>query len=926
MTDRVLSPSLAARLLPHLLAALLVAAATLPETALAADAVEPRPQALIAEQITAANAADHVQGGLDAIGGIGDWALSNGTLCAIVSDISHESDLSTTGGALVDLGYCDRDDDQFVAKQDLRNGSITAPLNRHRVRASVSEDQASILATSHAGGLLQEVRFTLDRQAPNRLRISKRYRRQNDDATDLQLLVPMLFNYQSMETFLLSSTDPAKSTGFEHIGFSSGGVSAFAAAAQPVDTIVALGARDVPNPIAYGWQLGSADLVGADGERVALPRFAASDRSASVFVVLSEPFTFGGADGLGTVQLLQLALMGLEPGAVLQLEETLWVGRDRTVASVTDQIYAEAPRVTGKVSEGGSVIHVDQATSAGFAPFTHTIADASGGYQLRLPAGRYRLTARAAGARSVSAEVTLSDTGADLPLLALPASARLRLPRGEPMRLVFQGRDGTDTPQLQPLLTDFRVLVDGEPDRDDRVPMVFLAGIDSDRKAVDLPPGNYRVFATRGIEYEVTQTDVTLTAGETRTLQIKTPTRAIESPRQIAADLHVHSGPSMDNGFAPTERVRTFVAEHGEVMVATEHETLYDFQPLIDRMGVADRMLTITGTEMTGQVSTALMPHSSGHANFFPLQPQADRFRRGVPANEGRRLRDVIFDARAANPNVYAQLNHARENDHFLDAIPSDPSSDIDAGAYLDHMGPAGYPYNPRAALTSAPNATLLDPDPITGIRDLDVDAMEILNGTHDYSPTRRRALLADWFSLLLQGERIAGTANSDSHGKGQQVALPRNMVSIDNDALSAFNEQDFIASLRAGRFYGTTGPLLKISLTGRQGLAGLGDMLQADQAELVVRVTRAPWVPAETLRVRVNGEVVASVPLPADGRYEQSLSFQADAFVVVEVEGEPAEPYSTIFPGQRPYAFSNPIYIDANGDGQWTPPGLPAR
>ena len=264
MTDRVLSPSLAARLLPHLLAALLVAAATLPETALAADAVEPRPQALIAEQITAANAADHVQGGLDAIGGIGDWALSNGTLCAIVSDISHESDLSTTGGALVDLGYCDRDDDQFVAKQDLRNGSITAPLNRHRVRASVSEDQASILATSHAGGLLQEVRFTLDRQAPNRLRISKRYRRQNDDATDLQLLVPMLFNYQSMETFLLSSTDPAKSTGFEHIGFSSGGVSAFAAAAQPVDTIVA--------PMAGSWAARTWSAPTASGSRYrALP-------------------------------------------------------------------------------------------------------------------------------------------------------------------------------------------------------------------------------------------------------------------------------------------------------------------------------------------------------------------------------------------------------------------------------------------------------------------------------------------------------------------------------------------------------------------------------------------------------------------------------------------------------------------------------
>ncbi|MFK7913697.1 MAG: hypothetical protein AB8B93_07255, partial [Pseudomonadales bacterium] len=80
---------------------------------------------------------------------------------------------------------------------------------------------------------------------------------------------------------------------------------------------------------------------------------------------------------------------------------------------------------------------------------------------------------------------------------------------------------------------------------------------------------------------------------------------------------------------------------------------------------------------------------------------------------------------------------------------------------------------------------------------------------------------------------------------------------------------------------------------------------------------------PAEQLRVLVNGEVVATRDL-AQGRSVQiPLTFQADSFVIVEVEAEPNERYQAVFPGHRPYAFSNPIFVDADSDGQWRPPGL---
>ena len=55
-------------------------------------------------------------------------------------------------------------------------------------------------------------------------------------------------------------------------------------------------------------------------------------------------------------------------------------------------------------------------------------------------------------------------------------------------------------------------------------------------------------------------------------------------------------------------------------------------------------------------------------------------------------------------------------------------------------------------------------------------------------------------------------------------------------------------------------------------------------------------------------------------------MSFKKDSFVTIEAIGEAGEIYQAVYPGFFPYAYSNPIYIDADGDGAWTPPGLPSQ
>ena len=58
-----------------------------------------------AERIDPTNHARRALGGPDAVGGVGDWALGDGIVCAVVSDPAHESSLRGSGGTLLDLGH-----------------------------------------------------------------------------------------------------------------------------------------------------------------------------------------------------------------------------------------------------------------------------------------------------------------------------------------------------------------------------------------------------------------------------------------------------------------------------------------------------------------------------------------------------------------------------------------------------------------------------------------------------------------------------------------------------------------------------------------------------------------------------------------------------------------------------------------------------
>jgi len=874
-----------------------------------------------AVQINTQNAAELIQQGPDAIGGIGDWFISNGTLCAIISDVEHENEFSTKGGTLVDLGFCDRPDDHYTSAQDLIDGQRSRPLDAVSIKAVKTASVASLIVKSATPGATQVATYSLSKAEPTQLKISKSIVKTEEPNADFNIYSALNFNYHSLEPFVFNSQDISQTNGFKNEDFVSRGLSAISAAGRNADTIITISPPTATAPISYGWQLKSARRVEGD-DSYELPRFVLADDESNIMLVLTDTFYLGDGSSIGWLQIPQIPLLSLTQKSSLELEEIIFVGKGGDVASITDQMLTNTLIVSGQVADPNVGLHIDQSDGS---PLTHVRPLADGRFTLRLAAGEYQLRQLgSAKRRAIQAfKVDKTETGVStLTPKPLPEAAELTLPGGEAMRLVFVGLDGTDNPNFTDTYTGSSVIEDDGEHFQKEVSQIFLAGVAGDPQTVTLAPGRYRIYAVRGPEYSLEKTDLTLAAGDEKALNIKAPSHLIQTPNHIASDLHVHAGQSFDNAFSDTERVRTFVAEHGEVMVSSEHDKPVDFAPLISAMGVENMITSIAAAEVTSLLPTKLNPYTGGHANFFPYLPEAHTYRRGMINHENKRLRDIIHAVRHKHPNTVVQLNHPRLNTQLSGKVlPNDYHELINHGNFLEHMGSAGHPYNPHKALTSEPNNVLIEKHPETGVRDIDFDLIELINPGGEHHQSRINAVRQDWLSFLKQGEKIVATANSDSHTSHAQVAVPRTMVAMANDSVRQFDQAAFLRSLKAGNAYGTTGPMLEVSLSGK----AMGETFTGQRGQLSVQITSVDWIPVDKAIVQINGETIAQYDL-ADQTINTLLipiSFETDSFVTVEVSGPASEDYAAVYPEITPYAFSNPIYVDFDGDGQWMPPGL---
>jgi hypothetical protein len=506
--------------------------------------------------------------------------------------------------------------------------------------------------------------------------------------------------------------------------------------------------------------------------------------------------------------------------------------------------------------------------------------------------------------------------------------------------------------------------------------------------SLDLAPGSYVVFATRGLEYGIDAVPFTITAGNTTNVTLGIQ-REVDTSGFVSMDFHIHSTKSFDSSVPLTDRVVAFLAAGVDVMVSTEHDYVADYSPIIASLGAQGQVRSIVGNELTGGIPVpadptqdgTAFPEGIGHWNAWPLSTVSGNRRNGAPQDEFitpgtaiDRLRgmdslallgatpdtatvaDWLPAIQAGQPGTVGQLLPPDEEVVMLNHPRAGFAGTVVIGLLNGLGNPGGSPlaggYDPTQPITAPPNDLLLIPSLYskavvgpagTDTRAIDFDAMEVMNGTGVGAFQRVRE---DWCSLLDQGIHKTGTAVSDSHRLVlENAGYARSFVASSTDDPAAAVEDELTESVRAMRLTGTTGPFVRFSVEDDAGAdVGLGGtaVVTGGRVALKIRVEAAPWIPVEEVRVYRNCELIQTLAIQSSKvlgkvlRFNRALPisgvdadsyFHVEAGIRLDASGDPVTPsllttVQTIEPGVEPLAFTNPIFVDRDGNG-YTPPGL---
>ncbi|MFO0627069.1 MAG: CehA/McbA family metallohydrolase [Polyangiales bacterium] len=478
------------------------------------------------------------------------------------------------------------------------------------------------------------------------------------------------------------------------------------------------------------------------------------------------------------------------------------------------------------------------------------------------PAGQVLLRSRAPGS-VLTVRATIDPTrtrvaaegGAFGPAGAVPPTAELLLQPtvrdepGAPVRVTLARPDGTFVR---------REVVVGE-------------------RRVQVPEGDYRVSASRGMEYTAATAEVRLRAGAGARFAPEL-LHVVDTRGYASTDLHLHTDLSTDSVHPVADAVRQMAAEGLDLVASTDHDFITDYGDLLDDE-TRGWIVAVPGEE----VSTVRLGHYGG----YPLRRDPARAGAGAVPWFGLSPAQIAAALRARGDDVVVQVNHPRlRGSGVFDQIALDAAQG---------RGTA------TAASVGLPEGTDLTP--------LDFDAIEVWNG---YTRGDNERAFADLLALRAAGRRLVMVGNSDSHRPDLPPGAPRSFVRVPDDTRGRVAWRDVRAGLRGGDV--TVGGGLFVTVESDDGARPGGRAVaRGGVVGLRVRVQGAPWADCTRLRIYRGAEVVVDQPITApadrvlrvDARIEVPVT--APGFVVVRVDGtRPAEP---VF-GYAPFGVTNPLDV----------------
>jgi len=414
------------------------------------------------------------------------------------------------------------------------------------------------------------------------------------------------------------------------------------------------------------------------------------------------------------------------------------------------------------------------------------------------------------------------------------------------------------------------------------------------RARIGLLPGRYTVYASRGFEYSVAKTEVEIKANKFASLNLQLQ-REVPTPGLIATDTHIHTLTRSGHGDSnEEERMHTIAGEGIELAVATDHNHHADYRPVQKATGTSTFFTSVIGNEVTTK---------TGHFNAFPIAPKSP-----VP---DYKLGDwtKLMAAMRATPGVrVVVLNHPRNTHSGFSPVAAENFNPVTGR----NLYGAPYTFDAMEVVTSA----AMQSDIMTPYR--------------------------DWFAMLNWGHNITGVGSSDTHDVTRFIlGQARTYVECPDDAPAKINVAKACESFRNMRAHISMGLLVRTNVDGKYRM---GDVATGknDRIKVNVQVLGPSWARADLVNLYANGHLIRTQAIKPDPAIQKAnltwniprpahdvhLVAMATGPGITEPFWESPRPYQPTSKKHDPrvQGATNPIFIDGDGDGKYTPPRIQAK
>jgi hypothetical protein len=409
---------------------------------------------------------------------------------------------------------------------------------------------------------------------------------------------------------------------------------------------------------------------------------------------------------------------------------------------------------------------------------------------------------------------------------------------------------------------------------------------------VQLLPGTYAVLASRGPEYNLPTTNITLTPNLTPTLTLPL-LREVPTPNLVSCDTHIHSFTYAKHGDATIhERMLTLAGEALELPISTEHNMLADFIMPAKAARVAQYLTPVLGCEVTTK---------RGHFNAFPIVAESR-----VPDFRIEHWPALLENIRATPGVQFVILNHPRD-------------------VHTDFCPFAETNFNARTG------------ENLRGF-DFTFDGVELINS--GALRTDLMQVFYDWFALLNHGYRVVGVGASDSHDVSRFiVGQGRTYIQCDDKDPGKLNVNEAVDNLRKGKALISLGLITTLKVDNKFGVGDLAIGL-GDDVHVAIQVLGPSWITADKVQLFANGglireQVLAPTTNVQKANLEWTIPKPAEDIHLIAIASGPGvrsphwaiprpyQPSSTRW-NSRVFGATNPIWLDADGDGKFTPSRKP--